>query len=96
MSRRIRPPMHPVTGHPYVDNELRNAWRECRDDMRSRPANVIVFTVDGSFVWRWNHLPKARKPRKRLRRDAYAVALSFYPKEWYAMKKQPSKGNPLK
>lgn len=31
MTRRIQPPKHPVTGHPIVDNALRNAWREYRD-----------------------------------------------------------------
>ena len=31
MTRRIQPPKHPTTGHPYVDNALRNAWREYRD-----------------------------------------------------------------
>ena len=31
MTRRIQPPDYPTTGHPYVDNALRNAWREYRD-----------------------------------------------------------------
>lgn len=31
MTRRIQPPTHPITGHPIVDNALRNAWREYRD-----------------------------------------------------------------
>lgn len=31
MTRRIQPPDYPTTGHPIVDNALRNAWREYRD-----------------------------------------------------------------
>lgn len=31
MSRRIQPPNNPTTGHPYIDNALRNVWRENRD-----------------------------------------------------------------
>lgn len=31
MTRRIQPQIHPTTGHPYVDNALRNSWREYRD-----------------------------------------------------------------
>lgn len=31
MTRRIQPPTHQTTGHPYVDNVLRNDWREHRD-----------------------------------------------------------------
>lgn len=31
MTRRIQPPKHPITGHSYVDNALRNFWREYRD-----------------------------------------------------------------
>lgn len=31
MAHRIQPQIHPTTGHPYVDNALRNAWREYRD-----------------------------------------------------------------
>ena len=31
MTRRIQPPTHQTTGHPYVDNALRNFWREYRD-----------------------------------------------------------------
>lgn len=26
MSRRIRSPKPPVTGHPHADNDTRNAW----------------------------------------------------------------------
>lgn len=28
MSRRLRPPKPPVTGHPAVDNRLRAGWKE--------------------------------------------------------------------
>lgn len=31
MTHRQQPPNHPTTGHPIVDNALRNAWREYRD-----------------------------------------------------------------
>ena len=31
MTRRIQPPKHPVTGHPFMDNAFRKAWREYRD-----------------------------------------------------------------
>ena len=31
MTRRTQPPTHQTTGHPYVDNALRNTWREYRD-----------------------------------------------------------------
>ena len=31
MTRLIQPPTHQTTGHPYVDNVLRDEWREYRD-----------------------------------------------------------------
>lgn len=31
MTRRIQPPTHQTTGHPYVDNVLPGEWREYRD-----------------------------------------------------------------
>lgn len=37
MTRRIRPPKHPITGNPPVDNSLRAAWREYRDYLRDMP-----------------------------------------------------------
>ena len=39
MARRIQPPNHPTTGHPYVDNAIRNAWREYRD----YPAKMGIY-----------------------------------------------------
>lgn len=37
MTRRLKPPRHPVTGHPHVDNALRNAWRDYRGYLRAMP-----------------------------------------------------------
>lgn len=87
MTRRIRPPMHPVTGNPYVDNELRNAWREYRDYLRYKPANEISVALSGSFFWYWKPAPKARKPRKRLRKSTYATAFRYHPTTYYTTEK---------
>lgn len=83
MTRRIRPPKHPVTGHPYVDNMLRNAWREHRDYLRGKPANQIALALNGSIVWYWKPDPKARKPRKRLRQWGYTNAFQYHPTAYY-------------
>lgn len=31
MTRRIQPPDYPTTGHPFMDNTFRKAWREYRN-----------------------------------------------------------------
>lgn len=83
MTRRIRPPKHPVTGHPYVDNDLRNSWRDYRDYLRGKPANQIVLALNGFIVWDWKPDPKARKASKRLRRKSYAAAFQYHPTAYY-------------
>lgn len=88
MSRRIRPPMHPVTGHPYVDNELRNAWRAYRDYLRARPANELLLSLTlGANIWLWRSGSKPRKYRKDQRKRAYRGHFRYHPTAYYTPEK---------
>lgn len=52
MATRIKPPHHPVTGYPQIDNELRNAWREHRAWLTSiGPAKAAAAVSGGAGVW---------------------------------------------
>lgn len=83
MTRRIRPPMHPVTGHPYVDNDLRNEWRDYRDYLRRHPISQVALAFPTDPTWYGKPVPKPRKARKRLRRKSYTAAFRYYPASYY-------------
>lgn len=68
MSRRLRPPKPPVTGHPYVDNALRGQWREYREWLEAKDI--------GRFVG----LP--RKAKKFSRKNLYRGALLYLKPEY--------------
>ena len=75
MTRRIRPPMHPMTGHPYVDNELRNAWREYRTWLESiGPVMATAAVSQGAWFWPGN---RPRKAKKAARRALWAAAFTY-------------------
>lgn len=71
MTRRIRPPMHPVTGNPPVDNELRNSWRDCRDTLRAQPGVIFFWYVLNGSV-------PAKVPRKAKKRIRMNTQLTKY------------------
>lgn len=86
MTRRIRPPMHPVTGHPYVDNELRNEWRKYRKYLRCNPTGKAGPASRQSVLyWYWqpSPAPQPRKARKRLLQSIYTIIFRYSPASHY-------------
>lgn len=72
MSRRIQPPTHQTTGHPYVDNVLRDEWREYRDYLAKMGA------------YESPHLP--RKLKKALVKQKLAAAFFYFELDHYSPK----------
>lgn len=70
MSRRLRPPKHPVTKHPHVDNALRNAWRDYRDYLRAMP-------------WLPGGHTQPRKTKKRAVRGFYKAGFIYHEPAYY-------------
>lgn len=88
MSRRLRPPAHPITGNPPVDNELRKSWREYRDYLRDKsPLYAHHAVCQGAPDYApaptlWGHrLP--RKTKKSLVRNTLAAAFQYHPADYY-------------
>lgn len=81
MTRRLQPPPHPVTGHPYVDNALRNAWREYRNYLRDIDPMQVLIGSTTSTAWALFGLSRpARTPRKKakhMRKTAYAMHFTY-------------------
>lgn len=70
MTRRLKPPMHPVTGHPHVDNALRNAWRGYRDYLRAMP-------------WLPGGHTQPRKTKKKAVRGFYKTGFIYHAPAYY-------------
>lgn len=70
MTRRLKPPRHPVTGHPHVDNALRNAWRDYRDYLRAMP-----------WLPGGHYLP--RKAKKKALRRFYKAGFRYHAPAYY-------------
>lgn len=70
MSRRLRPPKPPVTGHPVVDNALRNAWRDYWDCLRAMP-------------WLPGGHAQPRKTKKRAVRAFYKAEFIYHAPAYY-------------
>lgn len=88
MTRRLRPPAHPITGNPPVDNELRNAWREYRGFLVTLPPLYAHHAVHqgapdyATVPAQWGHrLP--RKTKKSLVRNTLAAAFQYHPADYY-------------
>lgn len=86
MSNRLRPPMHPVTGNPPVDNSLRSAWCEYRDYLREMSqlyAHYAVYqgALDYTPAQRGHRLP--RKTKKSLVRNTLTAAFQYHPADHY-------------
>lgn len=69
MSRRLRPPKPPVTGHPVVDNRLRTDWKE------------HLIWVDSNGLGHFPWLP--RKQKKFSRMNFYKTAFRYHPAAYY-------------
>lgn len=96
MTRRIQPPIYPTTGHPYVDNALRNAWREYRDYLAKMGAYERYWaTFDGgnyaaedSFfiapIIEGSRMP--RKLKKAFAKQTLAAAFLYFELDYYTPK----------
>ena len=96
MTRRIQPPTHPITGHPIVDNALRNAWREYRDYL----AKMIVYRKYWATFYGGNSAAEdnyfiapiiegSRMPRKLKKafvKQTRAAAFIYFEPEYYTPK----------
>lgn len=47
MTRHLQPPPHPVTGHPPVDNRIRNAWRQYRNYLNHPDRAPLAYQHTG-------------------------------------------------
>lgn len=76
MATRIKPPHHPVTGYPLIDNELRNAWREHRAWLTSiGPAKAAAAVSGGAGVWPVN---PPRTMKKQARKNLWTAAFIYH------------------
>lgn len=75
MATRIKPPRHPVTGYPVVDNDLRNAWREYRTWLTSIGSVKAAAAVTGGAEY-WPVNP-SRKAKKRARQRVLKTAFVY-------------------
>lgn len=94
MTRRIQPPDYPTTGHPFMDNAFRKAWREYRDYLQRRgphqryiethygpgavPENIFFDTPD--------FLEEPRLPRKLKKafiRETLKHSFTYYDPAYY-------------
>ena len=96
MTRRIQPPPHPTTGHPYVDNALRNAWREYRDylaKMGIYERYVATYgggsdTEDSYFIVPMvRDLRVPRKPKKTFVKETMKYSFSHHDPTYYTPKR---------
>ena len=97
MSRRIQPPTHPTTGHPVVDNALRNAWREYRDYLAKIGAyerDWVIFYVGnyavkkGYFIappTEGSRMP--RKLKKTFAKRTLSIAFIYREPDYYTPKR---------
>ena len=97
MTRHIQPPDYPTTGHPYVDNALRNAWREYRDYLQQHnPYGRYVQLYYGASLIPENIFfdrtklveepPIPRKLKKDLTKKMLAEAFTYYEPDHYTPK----------
>lgn len=96
MTRRIQPPTHQTTGHPYVDNVLRDEWREYRDYLTKMGAyeshwatfDVANYAAEDRFFIAPSiespHLP--RKLKKALVKQTLAAAFLYSVLDHYTPK----------
>ena len=97
MTRRIQPPKHPATGHPYVDNALRNAWREYRSYLAKMGAyerDWVIFyggnyaAEDSYFIappTEGSRMP--RKLKKAFAKQTLAAAFIYFEPDYYTPKR---------
>ena len=96
MTRRIQPPTHPATGHPYVDNVLRNSWHRYRDYLTKMGAyerDWVIFD-GGSYACRHSYFiaPPTegsripRKLKKALAKQTLATAFIYHEPDHYTPK----------
>ncbi|WP_237236045.1 hypothetical protein [Rothia nasimurium] len=83
MTRRIRPPKHPVTGHPYVDNEIRNAWRDYRNYLRTKPPHHTILAHGDLYGLVMTYRGHPRKARKIMVKYAWILAFRYHPTAYY-------------
>lgn len=70
MTRRLKPPKHPVTSHPQVDNALRNEWRGYRDYLRG-------------LSWLPGGDTQPRKTKKKALRSFYKTGFIYHEPAYY-------------
>lgn len=98
MSRRIQPPDYPTTGHPYVDNALRNAWREYRDHLqRCDPCQRYIEThyapgefPENIFFDTPDFIEEPRIPRKLKKgfaNNILSAAFIYFEPDYYTPKR---------
>ena len=87
MTRRTQPPTHQTTGHPYVDNVLRDEWREYRDYLAKMGAyerDWVIFD-GGTYAAKDNYFIATptegsripRKLKKALAKQTLSVAFLY-------------------
>lgn len=97
MSTHIQPPKHPITGHPIVDNALRNAWREHRDYLAKMSVHERYWATfygdyypikKGYFIVPSTEGPRApRKLKKAFAKQALSPAFTYYEPDYYTPKR---------
>lgn len=97
MTRRIQPPDYPTTGHPYVDNALRNAWREHRDYLVKMSVYDRYWATfygnyypvkKGYFIVPTVEGPRTpRKLKKAFAKQALSPAFTYYEPDYYTPKR---------
>ena len=97
MTRRIQPPDHPTTGHPYVDNALRNAWREYRDYLAKMGIYERYWATycggnsaaEDSYcivpIIKGLHVP--RKPKKAFIKETLKHSFTYHDPTYYTPKR---------
>lgn len=97
MTRRIQPPPHPTTGHPFVDNSIRDSWREYRALFNGvSPLERYYAISRGMFPN--NELPRftptslpferiPRKMKKKLVKGTLRAAFTYHDPTYYTPKR---------
>lgn len=98
MTRRIQPPDCPTTGHPFVDNALRNAWREYRDFLNQHNVTTrswgmlhviraTTSTATPAYLPPWHPVFKGshlpRKTKKAVAKKILAAAFLYNDPTYY-------------
>lgn len=87
MTRRIRPPKHQVTGHPYIDNELRNDWRSLSKRLRRQGSTAVLVGATTTTIWKLLDLAQPvrvpRKKKKRIRKAASNITIHYPALAWH-------------